>query len=993
MYSSPYNAAPTGNPYGGPPQAPSGGPYGTGAPQTAPGPYGSSMPPASAGPYGAPAGPYGAQTQSATGPYGAPQAAPQPTSGPYGSTVPGFGASAQPYGAANSNTGAGPYGTGAPQMGGSGIGGSAPYMNPGGPYGSSGQPPAGPYGSGAQQGVMGGPYGAQGQMGMGGPAPGYDQARIPGMDVGSYAQGPAGGPQAVEPIEEVKRVRFHMTNGYEFSLSIAIPHKTLVPRTEWIQDKDVNNCQGCDAPFTLLNRRHHCRRCGRIFCNSCCVKPIDILSDTGADRLCKLCKAVMLVVDGPPNPLAYDVRPFLEDQNLSVYLTSPDHLMTAEYIRLIQNNLRNNDSRICLMQYRPQVIHRAVELLDQAVRAIIDHASRVHYITLPQSQGGYALPNGPQMMNLRDASAIISHSLGLLINLTSTSNKQFASALAYIREVDTIGIIVSVLTPEVDLVKQELAIWALRNITADPGCIPRIMEHRNFVPGIARLLGTAVRATGEFITSLIGNIALAAPDYVPRLLPSNPIPNMVDTHEILKFIMHNIDITAHVTQCMAMRLMGLFAKNAHSKDVLLNYKVHEAIVAALAKRAVEFFTSAGNSAAIALDSALRYVRSETMTNPMKDVNESYVMSGGFFALGCFVELDEEPVTKAIIDGIFNSRELTLYLMKSISRETAYTCVESSYFLRVLLAGSTKEVSERILADEQYKSDFIRNIVIVLDRPFILETVTTNCQSMLSTLQNIDDSSLVTEINNRLKGGSGPQGQGGVNIAEALSSNYAGAEMNETDLKKQFTGPYGVPSGMNISGVSNPYSMPQQQCPVIPQQGYQGQPTANLYSTGQPSVSAVGGQGFGQSSGMYGQGVPQPASGAPGPYGSSSASNPYGAVPSSNPYATASSTVGSSAGPYGAPQQSYPGGMSAPQQPAPAAVTGSYGAGVPTSTYGSTSTGSGAPGPYGAPQTSNPYGAPAPASNPYGAVAASNPYGAPGGSNPYKTSGFHSEELA
>ncbi|KAE8305864.1 FYVE zinc finger domain-containing protein [Giardia duodenalis] len=990
MYSGPYNSAPAGNPYGGPPQMSSGGPYGAGAPQAGPGPYGSSMPSANAGPYGAPAGPYGAQAQGASGPYGASQAAPQPASGPYGSTAPGYGASAQPYGAAASTAGVGPYGAGAPSMGGSGVGGPGPYANPGGPYGSSGQPPAGLYGSGAQPGMMGGPYGAQGQMGMGGPAPGYEQTRIPGMDVGGYSQGPVGGPQTIEPIEEVKRVRFHMTNGYEFSLSIAIPHKTLVPRTEWIQDKDVNNCQGCDTAFTLLNRRHHCRRCGRIFCNACCIKPIDILSDTGTDRLCKLCKAVMLVVDGPPNPLAYDVKQFLEDQSLSVYLTSQDHLMAAEYIRLIQNNLRNNDSRTFLMQYRPQLIYRAVELLDQAVRSIVDHASRVHYITLPQSQGGYAIPNGPQMMNLRDASTIISHSLGLLINLTSTSNKQFASALAYIREVDTIGIIVSVLTPEVDLVKQELAIWALRNITADPGCIPRIMEHRNFVPGVARLLGTAVRATGEFITSLIGNIALAAPDYVPRLLPSNPIPNMVDTHEILKFIMHNIDITAHVTQCMAMRLMGLFAKNAHSKDILINYKVHESIVAALAKRAVEFFTTAGNSAAMALDSALRYVRSETMANPMKDVNEAYVMSGGFFALGCFVELDEEAVTKAIIDGIFGSRELTLYLMKSISRETAYTCVESSYFLRVLLAGSTKEVSDRIIGDEQYKSDFIRNVVIVLDRPFIMETVTTNCQSMLSALQNSDNSSLATEINTRLKGGAGSQGQGGVNIAEALSSNYAGAEMNETDLKRQATGPYGVPSGMNISGIPNPYSMPQQQCPVIPQQGYQGQPSASLYSAGQPPVSAVGGQGFGQSGGMYGQGVPQPASGAPGPYGSSVASNLYGAVSSSNPYAAGNPSAGSNMGPYGAPQQGYSGAVSAP-----APMSGSYGAGVPVSTYGSTPApaGPGASGPYGAPQTSNPYGAPAPASNPYGAATAPNPYGAPSGSNPYKTSSFHSEELA
>ena len=37
----------------------------------------------------------------------------------------------------------------------------------------------------------------------------------------------------------------------------------------WVSDGSVTNCRSCAALFTLTNRRHHCRKCGDIFCKSC----------------------------------------------------------------------------------------------------------------------------------------------------------------------------------------------------------------------------------------------------------------------------------------------------------------------------------------------------------------------------------------------------------------------------------------------------------------------------------------------------------------------------------------------------------------------------------------------------------------------------------------------------------------------------------------------------------------------------------------------------
>lgn len=38
---------------------------------------------------------------------------------------------------------------------------------------------------------------------------------------------------------------------------------------QWVKDRSVTTCYNCQEQFTLINRKHHCRNCGKIYCGTC----------------------------------------------------------------------------------------------------------------------------------------------------------------------------------------------------------------------------------------------------------------------------------------------------------------------------------------------------------------------------------------------------------------------------------------------------------------------------------------------------------------------------------------------------------------------------------------------------------------------------------------------------------------------------------------------------------------------------------------------------
>lgn len=63
-------------------------------------------------------------------------------------------------------------------------------------------------------------------------------------------------------------------------------------KSQWIKDDEATHCMCCKRTvFTMLTRRHHCRRCGRVVCHSCSSKRLTIpkLYDNILVRVCDDC--------------------------------------------------------------------------------------------------------------------------------------------------------------------------------------------------------------------------------------------------------------------------------------------------------------------------------------------------------------------------------------------------------------------------------------------------------------------------------------------------------------------------------------------------------------------------------------------------------------------------------------------------------------------------------------------------------------------------------
>nr|XP_056707544.1 zinc finger FYVE domain-containing protein 26 [Euleptes europaea] len=67
-----------------------------------------------------------------------------------------------------------------------------------------------------------------------------------------------------------------------------VPPERPPPKHQWIPDETEGTCMVCKTErFTMFNRRHHCRRCGRLVCSSCSTKKMVV--EACMENLARVC--------------------------------------------------------------------------------------------------------------------------------------------------------------------------------------------------------------------------------------------------------------------------------------------------------------------------------------------------------------------------------------------------------------------------------------------------------------------------------------------------------------------------------------------------------------------------------------------------------------------------------------------------------------------------------------------------------------------------------
>ena len=90
--------------------------------------------------------------------------------------------------------------------------------------------------------------------------------------------------------------------------AVSDSQQQVLTRPVWVPDSMTKECMICSTKFSAFQRKHHCRRCGRVVCTSCSPHRVSLVTGEGGvvsgggegggklERTCRECFKEMTAV-------------------------------------------------------------------------------------------------------------------------------------------------------------------------------------------------------------------------------------------------------------------------------------------------------------------------------------------------------------------------------------------------------------------------------------------------------------------------------------------------------------------------------------------------------------------------------------------------------------------------------------------------------------------------------------------------------------------------